>query len=97
MEKRRYNNLITAIPNKETPNNPPASFFEDIMQNFLKPGTKCVSDMYSNLAVAGGVTGYPIVYYCKDSEKINDTLFEIRNYLGLKQMEVKFNGEVVTL
>lgn len=97
IEKRRYNNLITAIPNKETPEVPPIALFEDILQNFIKPGTKCYTDCFSSLAAAGVTTGYIVMCYFKNGTDINDTLYDMKSYLGLKEMEVKINEEVVIL
>lgn len=95
LQKRRFNNLITAIPNKETPNKPPVVFFEDILQNFIKPGTKCYTNVYNELAIAGSATGYPVTIYVDSSDDVNDILFLTKTYLGLRSMEVKVNGEVI--
>lgn len=96
--KRRYNNLITAIPDANTKNTPPVIFFEDMLNNFIDKKIKVYSDSsneytFTNLAIAGSNTGHYCYIYIDNEVSANLILKNIKSYLGIKQLEIYKNEE----
>lgn len=95
--RRRYNNLVTALPNKESPNTPPAALFEDLLQNLIPLGMKVYSDVFVNLGIAGVTTGVSTRLFFKSGSEINDTLEALKIFLGGKDLNIKINEEDVVV
>jgi hypothetical protein len=92
--KRRFNNLLTAIPSINEPSIPPVHLFDDILQNFI-PSKRIYSNFHL-LGVSAITNKKEATLYIEQHSDINELLRTIRQVHSPKiKCTCKINGQEV--